>query len=57
MSAPTNAIIAGTIMLPEPRMTFASELNSQIRIAPPNTTLEYVSAAVSAPPRPPMASP
>jgi hypothetical protein len=38
-AAPTNVITAGTTMLP-PRITFASELKTQTRIAPEKTTFE-----------------
>ena len=37
---PAQVTVAGTIMLPVPRMTLASELNSQTRIAPTKTTVE-----------------
>lgn len=39
-AAPTEVITAGVIMLPVPRSTFASELKTQIRIAPEKTTFE-----------------
>jgi hypothetical protein len=43
-------------MLPVPRITLASELNIQIRIAFENITFEYVRAAVSERPLPPIAA-
>ena len=39
-TAPTQATAAGSHMLPVPRMTLASELNSQIRIAPAKIVFE-----------------
>ena len=47
--------MAGTAMLPVPRMTFARELNTQMRTAPAKTTWEWVSAAARDAPRPPIA--
>jgi len=38
--APAHVTIAGSIMLPVPRITFASELKSQTRMAPPKRTFE-----------------
>jgi hypothetical protein len=38
--APTEVTAAGTAMLPVPRITFASALNSQIRMVPEKTTWE-----------------
>ncbi len=55
-TAPTQATTAGSHMLPVPRMTLASELNNQIRIAPANNVSEYASAAVSEPSAPPIAA-
>jgi hypothetical protein len=39
-AAPNTVTTAGTKVLPVPRMTFASVLNSQIRMTPANTMLE-----------------
>ena len=39
-AVPVQVTIAGTIMLPVPRITLASELKSHTRIAPEKTTLE-----------------
>ena len=39
-SAPTATTVAGKSILPVPRMTAASELNSQSGSAPANTRLE-----------------
>src|SRR5262249_38555226 len=39
-AAPTDVTTAGTAMLPVPRITLASELKTQIRIAPEETTVE-----------------
>src|SRR5438093_224907 len=55
-AAPTEVTAAGIAMLPVPRITFASELKTQIRIAPEKAMLEYVSAAVREGPCPPMAA-
>jgi hypothetical protein len=54
-AAPTQVTTAGTAILPVPRITLASELKSHTRTAPPNTTLEYVSAAAREDPSPPRA--
>ena len=53
-TAPTEVTMAGTAMLPVPRITAASALNSHTSTAPANTQLEYSSAACSEPPRPPI---
>ncbi len=39
-TAPTQATAAGSSMLPVPRITLASELNSQIRTAPAKMVFE-----------------
>ena len=53
-SVPATVTMAGTAMLPVPRITADSELNSHTSSAPAKTQFEYVSAASSAPPVPPM---
>jgi hypothetical protein len=39
-AAPAQVTAAGTAILPVPRITFASALNTQIRTAPEKTTWE-----------------
>jgi hypothetical protein len=53
-TTPTTVTLAGTDMLPVPRMMAESELKSHTSTAPAKTQLEYVSAASSAGPVPPM---
>ena len=55
-TTPIQIAIAGTNMLPVPRMTLASAFISQTSTVPPNTTLEYRIAASSDPPWPPIAA-
>ena len=55
-TTPMQIAIAGTNMLPVPRITLASAFISQTSTVPPNTTLEYSIAASSDPPRPPIAA-
>src|SRR5207244_3092747 len=52
---PATTTTAGSRMLPAPRRTLPSVLKSQNAPAPAKTTLEYVSAAASAPSVPPIA--
>ncbi|MNS73837.1 hypothetical protein D3C72_1072900 [compost metagenome] len=53
-TTPTTVTLAGTAMLPVPRMMADSELNSHTSTAPANTQFEYLSAASSAAPVPPI---
>ena len=54
-TTPATVTLAGTAMLPVPRITAASELNIHTSTAPANTQCEYVNAASSAAPLPPIA--
>jgi len=55
-TTPATVTLAGTAMLPVPRITAASELKSHTSTAPANTQLEYTSAPCSDAPVPPMAA-
>ncbi len=55
ITTPTQVTAAGSAMLPVPRMTAASELNSQTSTAPAKIQFEYVRAASRERPLPPMA--
>ena len=48
-------VTAGVRMSPPPRITLASPFMTHMNRLPPNSTLEYSSAASSAAPCPPMA--
>ena len=52
---PATTTSAGSSMLPAPRSTEPSVLNSHTAMAPTKTTLEYIRAAASAPSVPPIA--
>ena len=53
-TVPTTVTIAGTRMLPVPRISEAIELKTHTRIAPAKTQFEYVIAASSDAPLPPI---
>ena len=53
-SVPTTVTIAGTRMLPVPRINDAIELKTHTRMAPAKTQFEYVIAASSDAPWPPI---
>jgi hypothetical protein len=55
ITTPMQVTAAGNAMLPVPRRTAASELKSHTSTAPAKTQFEYVSAASSARPLPPIA--
>ncbi len=55
-TTPTQMASDGSIMLPVPRITLASACVSHTSTLPAKTTFEYLSAASSEPPWPPIAA-